>query len=181
MWPERQSRGDARPHAYDLFDEGSHIGTLHWRARPRRTAGWYLTRTGTAPRRLFVDTAIDELSRDERSTTHDWELHAELAAILSTALALDAAGRAIHPERAQGTRRFRRGLAAGRYEIHVTDVEPAILARVTPELHLDAVSNVAILAGELLEGGLEVAMQRIGLVGGRIVAVFRSDEEGSGD
>jgi hypothetical protein len=38
-----------------------------------------------------------------------------------------------------------------------------------------------ILAGELLEGGLEVAMQRIGLVGGRIVAVFRNDEEGSGD
>ena len=82
----------------------------------------------------------------------------------------------IHPERAQGTRRFRRGLAAGRYEIHVTDVEPAILSRITPELHLDSVSNVTILAGELLEGGLEVAIQRIGLVGGRIVAVFRSDE-----
>jgi hypothetical protein len=175
MWPERQPR-EARPHAYDLYDEGSHIGTLHWRARPRRAVGWYLTRTGAAPERMFVDTAIDEMSRDERSTAHDWELHAELAAILSTALALDAAGRAIHPERAQGTRRFRRGLAAGRYEIHVTDCEPAILARVAPELHLDSVSNVAILAGELLDGGLEVAIQRIGLVGGRIVAVFRSDE-----
>jgi hypothetical protein len=176
MWPERQSRGEARPHAYDLYDEGSHIGTLHWRARPRRTVGWYLTRNGNRPERLFVDAAIDELARDERSTTHDWELHAELAAILSTALALDAAGRVLHPERAQGTRRFRRGLAGGRYEIHVTDVEPMILARVAPELHLDSVSNVAILAGELLEGGLELAMQRIGLVGGRIVAVFRNDE-----
>jgi hypothetical protein len=177
MWPERQSHSEARPHAYDLYDEGSHIGTLHWRARPRRTVGWYLTRNGTRPERLFVDTAIDELARDERSTTHDWELHAELAAILSTALALDAAGRVLHPERAQGTRRFRRGLAPGRYEIHVTDVEPMILARVAPELHLDSVSNVAILAGELLEGGLELAMQRIGLVGGRIVAVFRNDEQ----
>jgi hypothetical protein len=176
MWPEQQPRGEARPHAYDLYDDGSQIGTLHWRARPRRAAGWYLTRSGGAPERLFVDTAIDELARDERSTAHDWDLHAELAAILSTALALDAAGRAIHPERAQGTRRFRRGLAAGRYEIHVTDVEPAILARIAPELHLDSVSNVTILAGQLLEGGLEVAIQRIGLVGGRIVAVFRSDE-----
>jgi hypothetical protein len=176
MWPERQTRGEPRPHAYDLYDDGSQIGTLHWRARPRRAVGWYLTRTGAAPERLFVDTAIDELSRDERSTAHDWDLHAELAAILSTALALDAAGRAIHPERAQGTRRFRRGLAAGRYEIHVTDVEPAILARMTPELHLDSVSNVTILAGELIEGGLEIAIQRISLVGGRIVAVFRNDE-----
>jgi len=180
MWPEQQPRGEARPHAYDLFDEGTQIGTLHWRARPRRAVGWYLTRLGKGPEPLFVDTAISDLSRDERSTAHDWDLHAELAAILSTALALDAAGRELHPERAQGTRRFRRGLAAARYEIHVTDVEPAILSRITPELHLDSVSNVTILAGELLEGGLEVAIQRIGLVGGRIVAVFRSDEVDEG-
>jgi hypothetical protein len=176
MWPERQPRDEARPHAYDLYDEGSQIGTLLWRARPRRAVGWYLTLSGAPAVRLFVDTAIDELARDERSTAHDWDLHAELAAILSSALALDAAGRVVHPERAQGTRRFRRGLAAGRYEIHVTDVETAILARITPELHLDSVSNVTILAGELMQGGLEVAIQRIGLVGGRIVAVFHSDE-----
>jgi hypothetical protein len=176
MWPERQTRGEPRPHAYDLYDEGSHIGTLHWRARPRRSVGWYLTRTGSAPERLFVDAAIDELGRDERSTAHDWDLHAELAAILSTALALDAAGRAIHPERAQGTRRFRRGLAAGRYEIHVTDADPAILARAVPELHLDAISNVAVLAGELVSGGLEIALQRITLLGGRVVAVFSDDD-----
>src|SRR4051812_44756952 len=176
MWPEQNPRDEPRPHSYDLFDEGEPVATLHWLARPRRAVGWYMTRAGEAPARLFVDSAIEELARDERSTTHDWELHAELAAILSTALALDAACRVIHPARAQGTRRFRRGLAAGRYEIHITDVEPTILARVVPELHLDAVSNVAILAGELLEGGLELAMQRVGLVGGRIVAVFRNDE-----
>src|ERR1044072_8135237 len=176
MWPEQQPRGEARPHAYDLFDEGTQIGTLHWRARPRRAVGWYLTRSGKGPERLFVDTAIDELARDERSSDHDWDLHAELAAILSTALALDAARRELFPARAQGRRRVRRGLAAGRYEIHVTDVDAAVLARIAPELHLDAVSNVTILAGELLEGGLEVALARIGLVGGRIVAVFRSDE-----
>ena len=176
MWPEQQPRGEARPHAYDLFDEGTQIGTLHWRARPRRAVGWYLTRSGKGPEPLFVDTAIRGFSptsarrRTIGTCTPSWR------AILSTALALDAAGRELHPERAQGTRRFRRGLAAGRYEIHVTDVEPAILSRITPRLHLDSVSNVTILAGELLDGGLEVAIQRIGLVGGRIVAVFRSDE-----
>jgi hypothetical protein len=45
-----------------------------------------------------------------------------------------------------------------------------------PELHLHAVSNVAVLAGELVSGGLELALQRIALLGGRIVAVFSGDE-----
>jgi hypothetical protein len=41
-----------------------------------------------------------------------------------------------------------------------------------PELHLDAISDVAVLAGELVAGGLEVALHRIALLGGRVVAVF---------
>jgi hypothetical protein len=176
MWPEPQQSDEARPHAYELYDEGEQVATLHWLARPRRAVGWYLTRTREAPARLFVDAAIEELARDERSSPHDWELHAELAAILSTALALDAAGRSLHPERERRTRRFGRGLAAGRYEIHVADVDTAVLARAVPELHLHAVSNVAVLAGELLDGGLEIAIQRVTLVGGRVVAVFRNDE-----
>jgi hypothetical protein len=176
MWPEQQRSGEARPHAYDLYDDGSQVATLRWVSRPRRAAGWYLTRPAEPPQRLFVDTAIEDLARDERSSPHDWELHAELAAILSTALALDAAGRSLHPERERRTRRFGRGLAAGRYEIHVADVEIDILARAVPELHLHAVSNVAVLAGELLDGGLETAIQRVALIGGRVVAVFRNDE-----
>jgi hypothetical protein len=177
MWPEPERGGEARPHAYDLYDEGVQVATLHWLNTPRRAVGWYLTRPGEAPARLFVDAAIEELARDHRSSPHDWELHAELAAILSTALALDAAGRSLHPERARSTRRFRRGLAAGRYEIHVADVDTQVLARAVPELHLHAVSNVAVLAGELLDGGLETAIQRITLVGGRVVAVFRNDQQ----
>jgi len=176
MWPEQQPRGEARPHAYDLFDEGTQIGTLHWRARPRRAVGWYLTRLGKGPEPLFVDTAISDLSRDERSTAHDWDLHAELAAILSTALALDAAGKAIYPSRTRPTKRFRLPISAGRYEIHVTEADAAILSRAVPELHLDSISNVAVLAGELVSGGLEIALQRITLLGGRVVAVFSDDD-----
>jgi hypothetical protein len=176
MSAEHQPQGEARQHAYDLFEDGSRIALLEWRHRPRTALGWYLIEDSEPARRLFVDTAIDELARDTRSAAHDWDLHAELAAILSTALALDAAGRALYPSRLRPTRRFRRPLSAGRYEIHVTDVDRAILARAVPELHLDAISNVVVLAGELVAGGLEVALQRITLLGGRVVAVFNEDE-----
>jgi hypothetical protein len=176
MSAEHEPHAESAPHSYDLFEDGSRLARLEWRQRPRTALGWYLTEGAAPARRLFVDTAIDELARDTRSAAHDWDLHAELAAILSTALALDAAGRSLHPDRERATRRFRRGLAAGRYEIHVADVDTGILARAVPELHLHAVSNVAVLAGELLDGGLEAAIQRVTLVGGRVVAVFRNDQ-----
>jgi hypothetical protein len=176
MSAEQQPHGDARAHVYDLFEDGARIGRLEWRQRPRTALGWYLVEGSSPPRRVFVDSAIDELARDTRSPAHDWDLHAELAAILSTALALDAAGRALYPSRTRPSRRFRRPISAGRYEIHVTDADPAILARAVPELHLDAISNVAVLAGELVSGGLEIALQRITLLGGRVVAVFSDDD-----
>jgi len=175
MSAEQQPQGESRPHVYDLIEDGRRIAQLEWRPHPRNTLGWYLIEGSLPPRRLFVDTAIDELARDTRSPEHDWDLHAELAAILSTALALDAAGRVLYPSRLRPTRRFRRPISAGRYEIHVTDADPAILARAVPELHLHAVSNVAVLAGELVSGGLELALQRISLLGGRVVAVFSDD------
>jgi hypothetical protein len=178
MSAEHEPHAESAPHSYDLFEDGSRLARLEWRQRPRTALGWYLTEGAAPARRLFVDTAIDELARDTRSAAHDWDLHAELAAILSTALALDAAGRALYPSRLRPTRRFRRPLSAGRYEIHVTEVAPQILARAVPELHLDAISNVAVLAGELVAGGLEVALHRITLLGGRVVAVFNDDARG---
>jgi hypothetical protein len=132
MLPNEQPRSEPRPHAYDLYEDGRRIGTLYWRAHPRDAVGWYLRRSGEPEHRIFVDAAIEELARDQRSSAHDWELHAELAAILSTALALDAAGLVLHPDRERRTRRFRRAIAAGRYEIHVADVDTAILARAVP-------------------------------------------------
>src|SRR4051794_41667228 len=98
--------GPPHPHAYDLYEEKRPIGRLEWRTRPRTALGWYLVQPPRAPRRLDVDPGIDELARDERSVQHDWDLHAELAAILSTALALDAAERYLHRRPEQG--RFRR-------------------------------------------------------------------------
>jgi hypothetical protein len=174
MWPEHERRGQPRQqHGYEIYDEGRRVGRLEWRLRPRSIVGWYLTVDPRPPQRLRVDPAIDELARDRRAVEHDWDLHAELAAILSTALALDAAELFLHPERELPRGRFRRKPAFGSYEIHVTDVEPAILSRAVPELHLESVANVAVLGGELAGIGLETALRRIALLGGRVVAVFR--------
>jgi hypothetical protein len=176
MWPENERRAEPRPYGYDLYDDGRAIGRLEWRLRPRSALGWSLTRPPAPAQRLSVDVAIDELARDERSPAHVWDLHAELAAILSTATALDAAGRALYPWRDRPGPRFRRGIAPGAYEIHVTDVDALILGRATPELALDAVSDVVILAGEVTPGALEGALRRVRLLGGRVVAIFKTDD-----
>ena len=104
---------------------------------------------GVPTRRLQVDPAVDDLARDTASADHDWYLYAELSAILSTTLALDAAEAALHPRPQIERRRFRSRLDAGHYEIHVADIEPVILAHTVPELQLSSVSNVNVLEGDL--------------------------------
>ena len=176
MWPEPERRGASYPHAYDLFEEGRPVGRLEWCTRPRHDAGWYVTRPPRPAHRLHVDPSIDGLARDVTSSDHDWELNAELSAILSTALAVDAAERFLHPQSVHGRHRFNR-LATGPYEIHVTDIEPDVLAHAVPELPLTAISDVRILEGELHEDALKGALRRIALLGGRVVAVFRTEPE----
>ncbi|MET0815905.1 MAG: hypothetical protein ABWZ67_00045 [Solirubrobacteraceae bacterium] len=126
--------------------------------------------------RLQVDPSIEGLARDAASPDHDWDLNAELSAILCTALAVDAAERFLHPQAANARHRFNR-LQTGPYEIHVTDIDPNVLAHAVPELPLTAVSDVRILEGELHEDVLKGALRRIALLGGRVVAVFRTDPE----
>ena len=152
------------------------MGRLEWRSRPRAAAGWYVTLPPRPPDRLNVDPAIDQLSRDRTSSDHDWDLNAELSAILSTAMAVDAADRLLHPRAEFPRRRFNR-LSSGPYEIHVTDIEPGVLAHAVPELPLSAVSDVRILEGELHDDALTCALRRIALLGGRVVAVFRSEPD----
>jgi hypothetical protein len=174
VWPTRPGN-NAPAHTYDLFVEGSRTARLEWRTFPRVQAGWYLVRA-SEEERLPVDVAIDELARDERSSPHDWELHAQLAALLSTPLALDVAERKLHgrPERSAG--RFRRRLVGGRLEIYVVDIDTQTLAYAVPELPLEAVSDVSVLSGPLSPEGFERVARRIALLGGRVVAVFRRDD-----
>ena len=176
MWPDPDRRDLARPHTYDLFDDGRPVGRLEWRARSRHEAGWYVILPPRPAQRISVDAAIDALTRDHTSSDHDWELNAELSAILSTAMAVDAAERFVHPRSELARRRFNR-LESGPFEIHVTGSEPTVLAHAVPELPLTAVSDVRILEGELHEDALKSALRRIALLGGRVVAVFRSEPD----
>jgi hypothetical protein len=166
-----------RPHRYELHDHGRIVGRLEWRLLPRPEAGWYLVRAGFEPDRLDVDPAIEDLAADETSATHEWELNAELAAILSTAFALDAAERVLHPRPDAGRSRFRRLDTAHRYEIYVTGLAPGLLAHAVPELPLTSVSDASVLEGTLLPAGFAAIIKRIELLGGKIVAAFGDDPE----
>src|SRR3954469_25492525 len=96
------SRGESgeveRGHRYELFDGGRSVGWLEWQPQPRERLGWYLLGPGGSPVRLGVDLAIDDLAGAGPDRERGWALTAELAALLSTALALDAADRALHPQ-----------------------------------------------------------------------------------
>src|SRR3712207_7904756 len=70
----------------------------------RSEVGWYVTRPPRPAHRLNVDPGIEMLARDLESADHDWDLNAELSAILSTALAVDAADRYLHPQDRKSTR-----------------------------------------------------------------------------
>jgi hypothetical protein len=176
VWPDPERREVSRPHAYEIFEDGRPVGRLEWRSRPRAAVGWYLTLPPRPADRLSVDPAIEKLAGDRTASEHDWDLSAELSAILSTALAVDATDRLLHPRAEFARRRFNR-LSSGPFEIHVTDIEPTVLAHAVPELPLTAVSDVRILAGVLHEDALTIALRRIALLGGRVVAVFRGEPD----
>ena len=176
VWPDPEPRDLVPPHAYELFEDSRAVGRLEWRSHPRADAGWYVTLPPRPPDRLSVDAAIDQLARDIKSSDSDWELSAELSAILSTAMAIDAADRLLHPHAELPHRRFNR-LSSGPYEIHVTDIEPNVLAHAVPELPLTAAADVRILTGELHEDALTMALRRIALLGGRVVAVLRGEPD----
>jgi hypothetical protein len=175
--PAHEPHGAPRPHRYHLHDHDGAIGRLEWRLRPRHEAGWYLVCPPEEPQRLVVDPAIAELAADQRSSEHDWELGAELTAILSTALALDAAERAIHPRGHLRPGRFRRLSTARRYEIYVNGLDSALLAHAVPEMPLTAVADASVLAGELLPDGFSAVIRRIELLGGTVVAVFGDEPD----
>ena len=132
---------------------------------------------GEAPRRLAVDPAVDELAADSQSDDHAWELHAELAAILSTALALDAAERTIHERPRRRGRRFRR-LRTDRYEIYVKEITPEVLGRTVPELAVSSASDVVLLEGRLLSDAVPTILRRLTLLGGTVTAVFGGAADG---
>jgi hypothetical protein len=172
-------QGERFDHTFVLYCDARRVGRLEWRAALRETAGWYLRRDGGRPVRLDVDASIAELARDQRSERHEWELNAELAAILSTPIALDAADQALYQRPLRQTGRFRRVRAAARFELYVSGVDATTLSLAVPELPLESVADVAVLSGQLLPGAFQTILRRVALLGGTVVALRRDDDDGS--
>lgn len=165
----------ARDHTYDLFVDRRRAGRLEWRSHLRCDTGWYLVRAGVVER-LQVDASIEELARDERTPVADWKLNAELAALLSTPLALDVSEHTLHGRPEQRSHRFRRPRGAVAVEIYLDGIERSVLAHAVPELPVAAVSDVSMLAGTLHPEAVERILRRVALLGGQIIAIFREDE-----
>src|SRR3954452_4729814 len=114
----------------ELHRGGRVVARLQWRSHPRDAVGWYLQRRARPARRLDIDAGIDALARDTLADPGSWDTRADAVAWLSTALALDAADRAL---RGGLSAPPSRPLEPGRYELHVSGLDPAMLACAFPE------------------------------------------------
>src|SRR4051812_23732164 len=155
----------------DLQRGGRVVARLQWRSRPRSAVGWYLQRRGRPARRLDIDAGIDALARDTSSDPGSWQARADTVAWLSTALALDAADRAL---RGGLSAPPARPLEPGPYELHVTGLDPAMLACAFPEAAGDATGDVSVLVGAFDGRSLAAVIRRVNLLGGRVLAMFRA-------
>src|SRR3954453_11950875 len=117
--------GQQRSSLVELQRGGRVVARLQWRSHPRDAVGWYLQRRGRPARHLEIDAGIDALARDTRSDHHGWQQRADAIAWLSTALALDAADRALRGGLAAPPAR---PLEPGRYEL----TSPAWIPRCSP-------------------------------------------------
>src|SRR3954452_10848839 len=155
---------------YVLYRGGRAVACLEWRARLRASAGWYLCRGPRPARRLQLDVGLDALANDVHADSHNWHERAQLAAALSTPLALDAADRA-----------FRGGLPAaparplepGPYELHITGLDAAVLALACPNLHVTRAGDTSVVAGVLDDHTIGTLVRRVNLLGARVLAIFR--------
>jgi hypothetical protein len=166
-----ESGGASPDHRYELFERGRSLGWLEWRPRPRERLGWYLRRHGGSPVALSVDLAIDDLAAAERRDEHGWELTAEIAALLSTALALDQAERVLHPRPHQPRRPVVGRRDSFRCWIVCAGLDPDVLARAVPELPLSSMGDAVLLDGHLPQEALELVIRRIQLLGGRVLTL----------
>jgi hypothetical protein len=93
---------------------------------------------------------------------------ADIAVLLTTALALDEAGRVLRgplPPTPQPA-------PTGLYELHVADFDGLDLGIVFPEAASFRAGDVTILTGQFDDAGLALVARRTLLVGGRVVGLF---------
>jgi hypothetical protein len=148
----------SEPHSYELHVGSRATARLEWRDRPGGAAGWYLDHFAGTSRRLIVDPALDTPAVGG----DDW------APILSTALALDEAARILTGAPARPAR----PVPTGAYEVHVAGLPAATLPLTFPEATVVAAADTGILIGHFDDAGLTAIVRRIGLLGGRLLALL---------
>src|SRR5215217_1882095 len=163
--------GQQRCSLVELQRGGRVVARMEWRSHPRDAVGWYLQRRGRPVRRLEIDAGIDVLTRDTISDPGSWQARADTVAWLSTALVLDAADRAL---RGGLSAPPARPLEPGPYELHVTGLDPAMLACAFPEAAGVSTGDVSVLAGAFDARSLAAVIRRVNLLGGRVLALFRA-------
>jgi len=142
------------------------VARLCWRTGPSRPAGWYLSQQRGGWQRLAVDAGLDAgLGRAARRP--GGEQAADLAAWLSTALALDAAADLLRGPPARPPRPLRRGS----YEVHAAGLPFDVVPIAFPEAITTRAGETTVLAGHFDDRGLTVLTRRIAILGGDVLAI----------
>src|SRR3954452_11844511 len=113
--PRAPDAGAASAGDYALHVRGDAVGRLQWRSGPHGAVGWYLWRRRRGWSRLGGDEAL-RTSFASAAPPARWQQRAELAALVSTALALDAPAHLLAGPLAPPPRPLR----ADDYELHVS-------------------------------------------------------------
>jgi len=169
--PRSAELGHASPqHSYALHVRDTKVARLRWRAEAGQLAGWYLSRQRGDWRRLAVaqelDVGADLTARPGCQQT------ADLAACLSTALALDAAANLLQGPPAVPPRRLRSGC----YEIHAAGLGSEIVAVAFREVVSVCAAHTTVLMGHFDDRALTLLTRRIAILGGHILALFHAPE-----
>lgn len=110
--------------------------------------------------------------RRPRSAASRRAAAADLAASLSTALALDAAANLLRGPPATPPRPLRR---AG-YEVHAAGLAFDVVPIAFPEAITTRAGDTSVLAGHFDDRGLTVLTRRITVLGGHLLAIFPAEE-----
>src|SRR3954464_1658015 len=146
---------------YVLYRGGRAVARLEWRARSRARAGWYLRPGACRGRRLQLDVGLDALANDAHADSDSWHERAQLAAALSTPLALDAADRALRGGLPAAPAR---PLEPGAYELHIIGLDAAVLALACPNLRVTRAGDTSVVAGVLDNHAIGTLVRRVNLL-----------------
>src|SRR3954447_9822057 len=158
-------------HSYALHVRGAMVGRLRWRIGPGGAAGWYMSPRRGSWRRLAVDPDLDA-TVGFAARRPGGEQAADLAASLSTALALDAAADLLRGPPASPPR----PLPRGGYEVHATGLAFDVVPIAFPEAITARAGDTSVLTGHFDDRGLSVLTRRIAILGGHVLAISQAEE-----